>query len=263
MNKLYERLLARPVFRLREAESLMPEWNPRAARQRLKDLVSRGRVGRIGFGVYFVVLPGRTPDTTTVDPYLVASRLAPDAVLGYHTALEVLGTAYSAAATTYFVSVRYRRPMTWRGMTYRQIRPPKPLIQRSELRFGVATQERDGLPVVHTGRERTLADCLDRLDLAGGLDELSRSVEAWPKIVPEVLVEYLALLGKATLYSKVGFVLEQFAAQWGLADSDLTTFEEKLPRSPVYLADRKRPSRYVRRWNLMVPHSMGQLAKPV
>jgi len=55
----------------------------------------RGRVVRVRRGLYASVPRGMDPETTPVDPCLVAARAAPDAVLGYHTALEFHGKAYS------------------------------------------------------------------------------------------------------------------------------------------------------------------------
>jgi predicted transcriptional regulator of viral defense system len=52
-----------------------------------------GRIGRVKRGVFFVAGPGEAAATSPVDFILVASRLAPDAVLGYHTALEAHGPA--------------------------------------------------------------------------------------------------------------------------------------------------------------------------
>ncbi len=253
MQKLYERLFSFPVFRSDEVPGMMPEWSPRVSRQRLKDLVRQGRVGRVRLGVYFVVPPGQRPETTAVDPYLVGSRLAPDSVLAYHTALELLGTAQSATRAVYYVSARYRRPVIWRDVTFQRVAPPKALIVARNERAGVVMQERDGLRVSHSSRARTLVDCLDRLGLAGGLEELFHSIEAWPTIDPGELLTYLAILGKVTLYARVGYVLERFAGLWGLTETDMEPFHRRLPRSPVYLAGRGTPGRFVARWNLMVP----------
>jgi len=260
MQKLYERLFSRPVFRLQDVPALVPEWTAATARQRLKDLARQGRVGRIAFGVYFLVPPGKTPETTSVDPYVVGAHLAPDALLAYHTALELLGTAASATRVVYYISRTYRPPLVWRDIQFRQVKPARSLARVGETRIAVATQERDGLPVTHTNRERTLVDCVDRLDLAGGLEELLRSVEAWPAVDARMVLRYLNTLGKVTLFPKVGYILERFARPWGLSESDLAPLRARVPRSAVYLADRHKPSRYVAQWRLMVPSLFVQRA---
>jgi len=256
MTKLFERLLSRPVFRLDEAVAIMPEWVPETVYKRLADLVRQGRVGRVGLGVYFVVRPGQRPETTVVDPYLVGSRLASDSVLAYHTALELLGTAYTAMRTVYYLSrepQKTRKTLTWRGTTYRWVKPPVATLRATAAGTGVTSQERDRLTVLHTGRARTLVDCLDRLAFSGGLEEVLRSIEVWPTVDPTEVVQYLQVLGKSTLYAKVGYVLERCASQWGLAESDLEPLRKELPRSPTYLGRRDQPGRYVARWKLLIP----------
>ena len=199
MQKLYERLFSHPVFRVRDVSALVPEWTRNTARQRLKDLVRRGRVARVAYGVYFVVPPGKTPETTSVDPYVVGTLLAPDAVLAYHTALELLGTASSAARVIYYISKTYRKPLVWRAVVFRQVKPAKSLARAGAERIAVTTQERDGLPVSYTNRERTLVDCVDRPDLASGLEELLRSVEAWPAVDAQAVLLYLEALRQDNL----------------------------------------------------------------
>lgn len=253
--KLYDRLFSFPVFRVREVDSLVPEWSSKVTRQRLKDLVRKGRVGRIGLGVYFVVPPMKTVDTTLVDPYLVGSRLTDDSILAYHTALELWGTAHSASNVVYYLSRIYRKHLIWRETEFRQVAPPKALVRTNGERVAVAEQERSGLTITYTSRERTLVDCLDRLDLAGGLEELLRSIEAWPRVKPEAVFTYLEFLNKRTLYPKVGYVLDLFASRWGLTDADLIPLSRKVPKAPVYLASREKPGRYVKRWNLLIPES--------
>lgn len=67
--------------------------SPETANVHLKRYLASGRIGRVKRGVYLAVAPGKTADRTALDFPLVASRLAPDAVLAYHTALEVHGYA--------------------------------------------------------------------------------------------------------------------------------------------------------------------------
>jgi predicted transcriptional regulator of viral defense system len=128
-------------------------------------------------------------------------------------------------------------------------------------KMGVTSQERDGLAVLHTDRARTLVDCLDRLDLGGGFEEVFRSVEAWTTVDPADVLKYLQVLDKSTLYAKTGYVLESFAPRWGLTQVDLETFRKKLPHSAVYLGRRDQPGRYIARWKLLVPTQFEALTQ--
>ena len=63
-----------------------------------------GHLLRVRRGLYAVVPVGISPATTPGDPYLLATRVADDAVPAYHTALEVHGAAYSTHERVVFVT---------------------------------------------------------------------------------------------------------------------------------------------------------------
>ncbi len=108
---------------------------------------------------------------STVDPYLVAAKLAPDSVLAYHTALELHGNAYSVHHQS-LICTRHRvRPLSVNDHRYMALPPPKALRDRRQEDIGVETVDRSGLDVRVTRLERTLVDVLDRPDLGGGWEE--------------------------------------------------------------------------------------------
>ncbi|OGA43455.1 MAG: hypothetical protein A3G24_12650 [Betaproteobacteria bacterium RIFCSPLOWO2_12_FULL_62_13] len=60
-----------------------------------------------------------------------------------------------------------------------------------------------------TTLERTLVDVFARPDLAGGWEEIWRSLETVEFFDLDVVVQYVLLLENATTAAKVGFFLEQ------------------------------------------------------
>src|SRR5271154_4639559 len=58
--------------------------------------VKAGNIKRIARGLYASVPKHADPGTWWVDRFLLASRLRPAAVIGYHSALELHGFAYTA-----------------------------------------------------------------------------------------------------------------------------------------------------------------------
>jgi predicted transcriptional regulator of viral defense system len=121
----------------------------------------------------------------------------------------------------------------------------------------VRTADRQGLPVRVTGPERTLVDVLDRPDLAGGWEEAWRSLEAVEYFDASVVVEYCRLLENSTLAAKVGFFLELHRDALSVDDRTLTALESMRPAGPHYAFDaRGQESRFVRRWNLVVPETL-------
>ena len=190
-----------------------------------------------------------------IDSYLIAGRLTPDAVIGYHSALAFHGAAHSLREERLIITQHpLFRPFLFRGMTYQTVRPPRALIHKQEESFGVERQDRqrEGLRV--TSLERTLVDAMDRPHLGGGWEEIWRSYEAVPYLDLEQVVNYALLLENATTIAKVGYFLEGERERWMVSDDYLAPLRTQGPRQPHYL-DRSRaePARMVKEWNLMVP----------
>ena len=78
-----------------------------------------GRVVRVRRGLYAVIPPGADPDSYPVDPFLVAAKLTPDAVLSHHTALEFHGKAYSVYTHLTYSASRPIGPLTFRTHVFR------------------------------------------------------------------------------------------------------------------------------------------------
>ena len=212
-----------------------------------------GRLYAVRRGVYLRLAKGQAPAGASVDPLALASRLAPDATLAYHTALEALGYAQSAFERLYFITWTKTRPLQFQDREYVPVRPRAAMRGAKEL--FVVRLERAGLELRSTSLERTLVDVLDRPDLAGGMEEVWRSLGSVEALDFAALTRYAELVGRPLLNARLGYVLESHARRWLTPPKLLAALEAKRPAGPVYL-DRRQPGRLVRRWNLMVPPDM-------
>lgn len=216
-----------------------------------------GRILRARRGLYVVVPHGADPGTCPVDPYLLGAKMAEDAVLGYHTALEFYGKAYSVGSLVLYLSLRRSAPLTFRGYTFRRVPFPEALCRKGKEFFAVETHERAGLPIRVTSLERTLVDVLDRPDLGGGWEEIWRSLEMVEFFDLDVALEYTLLLENATTAAKVGFFLEQHRERFMVEERHLAPLRAHRPKSPHYLVRTPRESgRLVSEWNLVVPQEI-------
>ena len=214
-----------------------------------------GRLVRVRRGLFAVVPPGADSDSYPVDPYLVASKLTPDAVLSHHTALEFHGRAYSVWRHLAYLASRPLEPLTFRSHVYRGARFPEALVRSGNERFDVLTAERAGMSLRVTSLERTLVDVLDRWRHSGGWEEVWRSLESVEFFDLDKIVEYVLLLGNATTTAKVGFFLDQHRDPLMVEDRHLRALLDRRPRQPHY-TDRTRRSgngTLVTEWNLIVP----------
>ena len=216
-----------------------------------------GRLRRVRQGMYVVIPPGTDGDTYPVDPYLVAARLTPDAVLSYHTALEFHGRAYSVWQHFIYSAKRPVETMTFRDQVFRGARFPRALVRSGTEYQGVLTAERFGVPVRVTSLERTLVDVLHRPDLAGGWEEVWRSLEVVEFFNLDEVVAYALLLDNATTAARAGFFLEQHREALMVEDVQLRALEQRCPRQPHYLdRSRRGGGKLVAEWNLMVPEEV-------
>lgn len=211
-----------------------------------------GRIGRVKRGVFFTGRPGEAVASTPVDFLLVASRLAPDAVLAYHTALEAHGYAQSVFERLFFLTQHKVKTVTFRGRAFVPVAPPQ-VLQRKRLSNTMTVElERRGLAYRVTSVERTAVDVLDRPDLAGGLEEVWRSLSAIPLLDLRAVVDYVRLRSLATLAAKVGLFLERHKDHFSVPPRVLEELQSLRPRSPHYL-DRSTRGKLVPSWNLIVP----------
>jgi predicted transcriptional regulator of viral defense system len=202
--------------------------------------------------VYFAAGPGETVKRASLDFLLVASRLTPDAVLAYHTALEAHGYAQSLFERLYFLTRSKPKPLQFRGRTFVPVTPSATLRRKKKTFVFCSEVERRGLPCRVTSVERTLVDVLDRPDLSGGLEECWRSLAAIPMFDLDVVIQYVRLCSQATLAAKVGFFLEQHREALGVREETLKRLRKMRPRQPHYL-DRRPGGRMASNWNLVVP----------
>jgi len=213
LKRLIHFFQTHPVFTFDEASRFLTERGT-AHRGTQKALLSyhqkRGRLLRVRRGLYVTVPKAGSGELHLPDPFLVASKLAPDAVLAYHTALEFHGCAYSYRYETTVLTRSHLRPFSFRGRSYRSLSPPVVLSRHGQPWFGVQTMDYHGLagitvPVTVTSIERTLVDVLDRTDLGGGWEEIWRSLAMIERLDWESLLAYTRLLGNATTALRLAF----------------------------------------------------------
>lgn len=244
-----------PVFMRQEFAAFLKyrgAGSPRTVASHLLRYLAAGRIGRVKRGVYFAAGPGEAADRAALDFLLVASRLTPDSVLAYHTALEAHGYAQSLFERLTFLTTSKAKPVRFRG---REFVPVLPLsgLRRKRKSFVLCTEvERRGLACRVTSVERTVVDVLDRPDLSGGLEEVWRSLAGLPMLDLDAVVEYVRLCGQATLAAKVGFFLTQHREALGVPDAVFGRLRKLRPRQPHYL-DRRLGGKMAADWNLIVP----------
>ena len=249
-------LEAHPVFTLEDLRLVFSMAGGRGASDVLQHNKSMGRVAMIKEGLYYAVRPGQSVQNASVDPILVASKLVPDAVISFHTALDALGFAHSEFSTHYCLSNHYRPEMQFRHDHFRVVLTPERLRRKSQELFCTEKIERLGMKITVTGNERTLVECLERPKYCGGFEEMYRSLEKIPFLRPDVLLEYLELREQKNLYARVGFFLSQHRDEFQVEQTFLRRLAANVPSQPVYWSPARTAGVLVKPWNLIVPESV-------
>lgn len=254
---LHDFFAAHPVFSTDDFDAYKKGNSHWTRKNLLAHHCKQGRILLVRRGLYAVIPTGSDPDKFPVDPYLVAAKLADDAVLSHHTALEVFGKAHSTFERYFFQSVRRLRPTTFGAYHFECVLFPKALREKNNQYFATTLVERSGVDIRVATLERTLVDLLDRPDLGGGWEELWRSLESVEYFDLDLVIEYVELLDKKTTAAKVGYYLQQHADQLMVEDHYLEPLRKLRPKQPHYL-QRGKSGTLVSDWNLVVPKSLAE-----
>jgi predicted transcriptional regulator of viral defense system len=243
-----------PVFTLGQfRRGVGGRANAATSRTLVKYHLGRGALRAVEKSVYAVVPPGLDATQFVPDRVLVIAALREDAVLAYHSALELLGYAHSTYRDAFYFTGRRRKDLRLGGGMLRAVLHPKPLRDHGDEGYGVEVRERQGVKVRVTGPERTLVDCLSTPRYAGGAEEALQSLRGVPSLNLDRLAGYLERLGQRRLYAAVGAFLEREAARLFVPMEFLDRLAEERPTSPTYLVRGGKGGRLLSRWNLVVP----------
>ena len=248
-----------PVFTRAEfdaARTSTVHRSPRTTDSLLRRYVADGRLLRVRSGVYAVVPKGTDAAAAPVDPYLVATKLASDATVAYHAALQFWGKAYSVWQRFHFVTATSTRTFSFRGLEFVAVKLPLSLRRLPNVDLQV-TEQRHAAGVVRvTSLERTLVDVLNVPANAGGWEEVWRSLEIVEFFDLDAVTSYAAKLGSALTSARVGFFLEQHRDTLMVEDKHLEQLRQHRPRQPRYFDARRKPGKLVASWNLIVPEDV-------
>jgi predicted transcriptional regulator of viral defense system len=257
INDMDTFLSSHPVFRLeelRDYRSASRASSDRSVESLLQYYQRTGRIESIRQGVYAVVPKGSASSQGVADPFLVAGRCVPDAVIVNHSALEFHGLAYSQFRTYTFQTHFTARRFDYQGSSFVPVSPAGALKRTGNEVMETTTGERYGLTVTVSSIERSLVDVINAPRWSGSWEEIWRSLGSIDYVDPGRIVTYLRVLSNATTAARVGWFLDSHREQFMLDQEHLQEIHEMQPSKPVYL-DRAHsgPTRFVREWNLVVP----------
>ncbi|MGA1841645.1 MAG: type IV toxin-antitoxin system AbiEi family antitoxin domain-containing protein [bacterium] len=242
-----------PVFTIDEFLSSFKKAKMTSVYSNLKYYLKKGRLRIIKRGVYYVIPEESSSDKFYPDSLLVASRLSKDAVIGFHSALELMGYAHSVFHRFFYYTDLRKRIFKFKDDEFISVKIPERLKKNNSVQLGIKEEYYHNAIVRFTNRERTFVDCLDRPEFGGGIEEVYRCVEKYPYLNFDEIMAYLDALGKNILYAKTGVFLQQHREQFFVEEELLKELKKRAPVSAVYFDSERKKGKLVKEWNLMVP----------
>ena len=108
-----------------------------------------------------------------------------------------------------------------------------------------------------TDLERTIIDCIDRIDLCGGIEELLHCLSSIHYVTTENLLHYLNSYHKIVLYKKTGYILSLFAENMHLPEDFFAVCRSHSNQSVAQLTTLEPCTQYISDWRLYVPQNIN------
>lgn len=245
---------AHPVFRREEyARAVGRAAEDRTVSALLTKHLKAGNIRRVARSVFATVPPHVDAANWVVDRYQAAAKLKPDAVLAYHSALELHGAAYTDVPEVQAVSAGEPTLFDTPDFTCRFLSLPSGFAAERD----VTHVDRAGLRVPVTTLERTVVDLFDRTDLAGGAEELWNSLALVERLKTDDLVRQSRTAKNAAAAGALGWWLEGAQKRLGVPDRALKALHALQPKHAQYvLGAKKGGAKSVAAWNILVPREL-------
>lgn len=227
----------------------------------LSKLKESGKLLHPRRGLYVAVPPLKINERSfQPDRYLMASKIQEPYYLGYHTALEIHGVAYSEYNEVYVVvpSDKKFREFEFKDITYRP-------VYNSFYKLGVQEIDHKDQNIAVSSPSRTFLDCIDRPDHSGGWEECLKSLESLAGVKAKDIKMMLDSLGKDMLYRKTGLILSLFNDNpyyEGLLSELKPHLKENIGTSPMYLYKGSK-NELNEEWMLYVPREFQSILRGV
>ena len=240
MKQYLEELHKLRIFRLKDVETLVGNVN--SAKDLLQNYKKQRLVCQVRRNLY--VVTDLASKVSLANKFEIAGKISPTSYLSYQSALEFHGLAHQVFYDLWVSSSKRFNSFEFEGIRF----------QYCESKSLSGVMNANSSPFIRvTNLERTVIDCIDKIERCGGLEELIQSISLIPYLDQELLLNYLQEFNKQFLYQKVGFILEYFKQEMKLSDNFFSICKHKSGKSTRYLTDRIESIQYFKEWKLCAP----------
>ena len=240
MKQYLEELHKLRIFRLKDVETLV--GNLYSAKDLLQNSKKQRLICQVRRNLY--VVTDLASKVSLANKFEIAGKISPTSYLSYQSALEFHGLAHQVFYDLWVSSSKRFNSFEFEGIRF----------QYCESKSLSGVMNANSSPFIRvTNLERTVIDCIDKIERCGGLEELIQSISLISYLDQELLLNYLQEFNKQFLYQKVGFILEYFKQEMKLSDNFFSICKHKSGKSTRYLTDRIESIQYFKEWKLCAP----------
>jgi len=192
------------IFSFGDAVRVLKDRGRKSIAQILYALTKKRWLERLEKGKYLILpFEAGTERAYAAHEFIIAANLITPYYIGFRSALNYYGYTEQVSRTVYVVSAKQKRSVTIDETTFQFVK------LSSRKRFGVTQVVIQGESINISDREKTIIDCLDHLEYAGGITEVAKGL--WfgkEELDFEKLVGYAERLAMKSLVQRLSFLLE-------------------------------------------------------
>jgi len=243
---LLDELSKKKAFTIEDAKQIS-----RANKGVLKVILSRleknGWIERIEKGKYIVIPLGAEKGKYTLNEFVLGSYLVDPCIISYWTALNYYGFTEQIPRTVFIqtTSRKKHQEITIFGVPYKIIR------MKEEKIFGVKKAWFEETQVHLTDREKTIIDCLDKPQHAGGIIEVAKALRS-EEYDKKILVKYAKKINNTGVIRRLGYICEFLQIPIHLPEIKTRNY---LKLDPIL----SEANELNAKWNLIINEELGDL----
>jgi predicted transcriptional regulator of viral defense system len=260
LEKTYAFMLKNRVVKREElkdfAEDILEKNYDYLYRKFIFKLMKQGKVERIRKGLYFA-RNIYIDEHEIPNKFLIGSKIKSPYYLGYHTAIEIFGSAQSIHRGCYIsIDIKNRfKPFQYNDYNF------NPVIAH-DLDKEIVIRNVENFEVRISSPSRTFVECIQRPDLCIGYEEVYKSLESLGGVEINGLLSTLEMYRTDILYRAVGFFLEELKEgspyYSHVEEKDLKKIQKKIGNGKSYLI-RDQGGEYLSKWRLYIPEGFRDL----
>lgn len=236
----YEKIKHKKVFNFEDICEIT--GNPNTAKSLIKAELEKNHIKKIAYNLYILCnLDKQQPIGT---PYEIGSKIVKDAFISYRSALEYYAKVEPIYRTIYVSAKRKFETFNFKGYHYKYF--------SNNGEFGIV----DKKYIRITDKERTVLDCINKPELAGGDDKLVKNLELIGKLNGNKILDYLYKYNSKKMYTKTGFILEWLNYVFNVEQDVIDYCKSRRANTKYYFNEKTRDNILIENWTLRVPRKI-------